>query len=853
MTGSSGVDNCTKTITQTAHGFGDGDVLYWDEAESEYVTFTGNYADASWPVYVVLDSLTANTFTGVSCGIIDEDFSLPEGLYYATNTGLSLTPAAIEYPVLKVYDSKAQVLAFPGLEFDATGKPLFDVVTPTGQRTVNGGDVLDLHADSTRVNITIADTAATDVGHALELLKNNGISGSGTTGTIPVWSGSSALGDSPLTVSSGSVTATGTGFFLPPVGTTAQRPGTPTAGMFRYNTTLGYPETYGASAWLQSALPEGITNNTIRHDGTSWAVADALKTTTTGIQVATGANAGVLIQGESNVRYTSFNGVNTSAIYISQASSTGDVLIGYIGGGAVSNVYNYWQSSGNIASRGRLELGSTTGADCLTWDSYQVQAKTAFAGNSSQGGVLVSGSLLAYGGSADSYIFRGNTSFYQSESNTHNTFGISLTPTFTGTVNYTAIELRANQGKGLYQVGATPTNHLQGSTIIGDTITPAQTLHVAGTARITGSDGTGTQIMLRDADGDISNATLGSGLSLTSGTLSATATGIDSTTASNGLTEAANNIKLGGSLTENTTIAGGAYGLTVTTSGASVPGISTQSPATGVQASSTGGGTALLGITSDATTNTVLNNLTLLRNTTGTAANGIGQSLAFVSETASGFGIGTNQITSILTTAAAATATSQMVINGVSAGVTTDILTLEGNGQLKVNTYGVGTHTGTATKLLAVTSAGAVVEKGYSTAYITISAGSTFLGTTFERPDDGTPGTAASEIVGGEFTRSGSTLDYTGASGATLRISGSISFSISDNVDVYFSMFKEGVEIAETSTRITCTAGEYYTIPIPETTTAGTANDTFDLRIKTSTGNTTTTMHRHGFNIERVN
>jgi len=126
VTGSSGVDNCTKTITQTAHGFSNGDVLYWDEAESEYVTFTGNYADASWPVYVVLDSLTANTFTGVSCGIIDEDFGLPEGLYYATNTGLSLTPAAIEYPVLKVYDGKSQVLAFPGLEFDATGKELFD-------------------------------------------------------------------------------------------------------------------------------------------------------------------------------------------------------------------------------------------------------------------------------------------------------------------------------------------------------------------------------------------------------------------------------------------------------------------------------------------------------------------------------------------------------------------------------------------------------------------------------------------------------------------------------------------------------------------------------------------------------
>jgi hypothetical protein len=96
------------------------------------------------------------------------------------------------------------------------------------------------------------------------------VTGSGTTGTIPAWSSSSALGDSPLTVSSGSVTATGTGFFQPPVGTTAQRPGTPTAGMLRYNSALGYPETYGASAWLQSALPAGsrrTENNNNRHTG----------------------------------------------------------------------------------------------------------------------------------------------------------------------------------------------------------------------------------------------------------------------------------------------------------------------------------------------------------------------------------------------------------------------------------------------------------------------------------------------------------------------------------------------------------------------------------------------------------
>lgn len=53
------------------------------------------------------------------------------------------------------------------------------------------------------------------------------------------------------------------------------------------------------------------------------------------------------------------------------------------------------------------------------------------------------------------------------------------------------------------------------------TTTAAQTLHVQGTARITGSDGTATAVVGRDGDGDISALAL-SGLSISSGTLTAT-------------------------------------------------------------------------------------------------------------------------------------------------------------------------------------------------------------------------------------------------------------------------------------------------------------------------------------------
>ena len=171
ITGGSGVDNCIKTITQAAHGFSEGDVLFWDT--DEYVNLEGNYTGAEVPLYVVTDSLTANAFTAASCGEVDSDFGLADGLYYATDTGLELAPEDVEYPAVAVYGSKSKIVLNYGLEFDATGKPLFDIVTVTGQRTIEGGDTMDLHADSIRVNITIADTAATDVGHALELLRNN--------------------------------------------------------------------------------------------------------------------------------------------------------------------------------------------------------------------------------------------------------------------------------------------------------------------------------------------------------------------------------------------------------------------------------------------------------------------------------------------------------------------------------------------------------------------------------------------------------------------------------------------------------------------------------------------------------
>jgi hypothetical protein len=48
----------------------------------------------------------------------------------------------------------------------------------------------------------------------------------------------------------GDITMSGTGMIKVPVGTTAQRPGTPALGMIRFNSTRGCYEGYTASGWV---------------------------------------------------------------------------------------------------------------------------------------------------------------------------------------------------------------------------------------------------------------------------------------------------------------------------------------------------------------------------------------------------------------------------------------------------------------------------------------------------------------------------------------------------------------------------------------------------------------------------
>ncbi len=130
-------------------------------------------------------------------------------------------------------------------------------------------------------------------------------------------------------------------------------------------------------------------------------------------------------------------------------------------------------------------------------------------------------------------------------------------------------------------------------------------------------------------------------------------------------------------------------------------------------------------IATPASTNTIVTLLELIRQSSGTAANGIGGAVDFYVKAADGAGHLTNQFISKWTDATGATRTSQLIITGVNNAVTADLLTLSGNGALQLNKYGVGTFTGTPAKTLQVDASGNIIEGSVSISAITADNGLT--------------------------------------------------------------------------------------------------------------------------------
>lgn len=224
---------------------------------------------------------------------------------------------------------------------------------------------------------------------------------------------------------------------------------------------------------------------------------------------------------------------------------------------------------------------------------------------------------------------------------------------------------------------------------------------------------------------------------------------------SNGLTETSGATKLGGTLTETTTINTGGFGTvwtgannsatsftvinTGSTNGNAIAGTATSG--SGVNGTSTSGigvlgssssnygvvGTssstaAIRGQINVSSTNTIQNVVALLRtSSSGAGANGIGAAIQYELETATN---GNSQTAGSLAfkwiDATSATRTSAFEVFTVNNTTNARKLALAGNGQLTLDGYGSGTFTGTVANLLAVTSDGNVIETPMNTGSIVV-------------------------------------------------------------------------------------------------------------------------------------
>jgi hypothetical protein len=121
------------------------------------------------------------------------------------------------------------------------------------------------------------------------------VTAAGTSGQVLISNGASAPAYSAnLVVSSNNVDASAnTGGFIPPTGTTGQRPSSPVAGTTRYNTTLNQYEVYSGIAWI------GLTSQVYTASYLMVAGGGGGGSGQTGVNQGAGGGAGGYLSGSS--------------------------------------------------------------------------------------------------------------------------------------------------------------------------------------------------------------------------------------------------------------------------------------------------------------------------------------------------------------------------------------------------------------------------------------------------------------------------------------------------------------------------------------------------------------------------
>lgn len=167
----------------------------------------------------------------------------------------------------------------------------------------------------------------------------------------------------------------------------------------------------------------------------------------------------------------------------------------------------------------------------------------------------------------------------------------------------------------------------------------------------------------------------------------------------------------------------------------------------------------------------------LTRYSSGTASNGISGSFDWLTQSSNGSAQRSNMIASVWTDATTATRTSTLEIYGVNSGTEARKLAIAGNGQITADGYGSGTHTGTPTGSLQVTSGGAVIE-GPALASGTYTPTLTAVSNTSSPLLDGARYTRVGNIV--TFSLRFSVTTTSGSTSSSIRVTVPVSSSFNN-------------------------------------------------------------------------
>jgi len=311
-------------------------------------------------------------------------------------------------------EARNAVLVFTGTPANTcvVNVPSVNKTYVIANKTTGANAVVIQTTTSNTTNVSVANQVTailysdgTNVYSATTLNYINGnltITGDLTVGGVNYSNGgiNTNSGNLKLTSNTGIIAANAsTGAFILPIGTDVQKPGSPTNGMIRYNTTLGYPEVYSNSTWLELVTrPEGAyTVNYLIVAGGGGGSNSGYN------QVGGGGGAGGLVQSTYAVTATVTYAVVIGAGGASDTNGQTSSVFGYTGIGGGKGAYGAGGSGGS---------GGAPGGSCTLGQGNNGGGGQGGGGGAGAAGGNSSGGYGGSGGAGLGIVIGGSTNYY---------------------------------------------------------------------------------------------------------------------------------------------------------------------------------------------------------------------------------------------------------------------------------------------------------------------------------------------------------------------------------------------------------------------------------------------------------